>query len=280
MKIDTLVVLYNPKEEFLDHFRCYTRFSSRVIFLDNSTEISPDFVKQIQALPHASYLSLHGNQGIAKALRLGMEEAIKDEADYALTMDQDSVFPEEKLSAIQTILTDPKNQSFGIIGLNFNSKETSLTIQEKRWWLTSGNFVNVRKYQKLKTGFRDDLFIDAVDTDIGHSFHQAGFKVGYIKGISLIHEIGHPKTYHFLFLTFHTLNYQPLRYYYIFRNNYYLYHLDKVFFKKDKNYVKWDMYWKVRLFEDNKAKKLLAIKYGKEDAKKGILGPCQHPDIL
>lgn len=280
MNIITLIVLYNPSNDYLDHYLPLLDFSSKVIFLDNSTKVNQDLVDKIKRIPTAEYISLNGNQGIAKALKVGVEKAIEEQADLALTLDQDSIFPASRMNDILDILEKNKDNNYGIIGLNFNSDETSLEIEDVKWWLTSGNFIYLKNYQKLKQGFDEKLFIDGVDNAIGYQFHQIGCKVGYIKGISLKHTIGNPKVKHIGKLKFSILNYNPIRYYYIYRNINYLYSLDQEFFKEDKHNIDRIMYYKILLFEKHKRKKLKAIKYGRRDAKNKVLGPCKHDDIL
>jgi rhamnosyltransferase len=279
MKIVTIVALYQPKEEYLSNYYGYAAFSDRILFIDNSDKEESKIVEELSRIPKATYLSLKGNQGIAKALKQGMDIACQEKADYALTMDQDSLFPFDRFSTIKTILENNLDSPYGIIGLNFNSQETSLSLKTVRWWLTSGNFISVKKYVTLGQGFDERLFIDGVDADIGHSFAKKGYRIGYIPGISLIHHMGEPRKIRIGFIHFSTLNYSPLRYYYIFRNNNYLYSQDKAFFRKDRFNVNVKIYWKVRFFEKDKKKKLLAMRYGKQDARKALLGKCNHNDI-
>ena len=276
MKIDTLVVLYNPKEEYLSYYIPLFTFSEHVIFVDNSTSYNESLISELKKYSNFIYISLHGNQGVAKALKEGTKLAIKNSADYLLTLDQDSIFPINKIDEIKEILIKHEKENYGIIGLNFNSNERGNEIQDKRWWLTSGNFINLEAYKKLKVGFREELFIDGVDTDIGYQFHQIDYKVGYIKGISLIHNMGDPKKIGFGKLSFTLLNYSPIRYYYIFRNINYLYSLDSKFFKVDKRNIDWKMYLKVLFFEKNKKKNLKAISLGRKDAKNNVLGRCSY----
>ncbi len=276
MKIVTVIVLYNPSPKFFSNYYRYSEFSSMVLFVDNSTNHF-DYHRLIESVPNSRYVSLNGNKGIAKALSLGMETAIREKADYVLTMDQDSVFPFDRFKEIEAIIND--NKDYGILGLNFNSDNTDVSIKDVRWWLTSGNFINVQKYLKLDQGFNPDLFIDAVDADICHSFHSKGFKIGYIQGISLIHEMGKPNKVVIGPFKFTTLNYAPIRYYYIFRNNFYLYLKDKKFFRKDYFNVMVKMKFKIKHFEKNWAMNKKAIRYGIDDAKKGLLGKCSHSDI-
>ena len=54
-----------------------------------------------------------------------------------------------------------------------------------------------------------------------------------LPGYRILHTIGNPIEIQFLGKTFYALNHSPIRYYYRYRNSYYLYHyVDKKFFKK------------------------------------------------
>lgn len=280
LKIETVIVLYNPKDKYMDHYLPLLGFSEKVIFVDNSTKVNESLVTKIRNTANTEYISMGGNQGIADALKTACDKAIEDQADLLLTLDQDSLFPSERIEEIKKILENNMNNNYGIIGLNFNSDETSLDIVDVKWWLTSGNFIYLKNYRQLDRGFDKELFIDGVDNDIGYQFHQKEYKVGYIKGISLKHTIGNPKTIRFGKIVFSILNYPPVRYYYIFRNINYLYSSDKEFFREDKHHIDRIMFWKIVLFEKNKIQKLKAIRYGRKDAKQKRLGRCTHEDIL
>lgn len=275
MRIDAIIVLYNPKKEYLNSLKKYSNYFSNVYFFDNSTEDDSPIIDELRKKSNNCIVKFNENKGIAYALKDGVSKAIDDNADYVLTMDQDSIFPFEKLETIKGILK--KNTNYGIIGLNFNSNETDSNIVDTSWWLTSGNFISISWYKKLKHGFDERLFIDAVDQDICYSFKEINAKVGYIKGISIKHEIGNPKTINLVFKKIHSLNYNPIRYYYIFRNNYYLYyHRDKKFFKSGLYFAKYNMFFKILFFEDNKRKKLRACRLGKKDGKTCKLGRCLY----
>lgn len=276
MRIDCIIVLYNPKDEFLSHFNEIINSFNELFFIDNSTKPNEMIISEIKKNKNVKYISMDGNKGIAAALKLGVEESLKNSPDYILTLDQDSRFPIEKYEDIKQVLQRELDSKYGIIGLNVNSNETSMEIRDVTWIITSGNFINTKNYQSLKQGFDERLFIDGVDQDICHSFHQEGFKIGLIPGASLVHEIGNPIYHRILWKKFSTFNYPPFRYYYMFRNYYYLVKKDKNFFKKEYRKVKYYQTFKILFYEKNKRIKLKAAKLGKQDAKKGILGEMRH----
>ena len=276
MKINSIIVLFNPSDKFLPRYQEMVPYFDRVFFIDNSTTTNEGLVNEIKKMKNVSYFSLGGNKGIAYALKFGMEKALEDNPDYVLTLDQDSRFPVEKIGTVKEILARELDSDYGIIGLNVNSDETDLTIRDVPWIITSGNFINIKNYKKLERGFNEDLFIDGVDQDFCHRFYNAGLKIGMIPGISLEHQIGNPIYHRILWKKFSTFNYPVFRYYYMFRNYHYLHKVDRSFYKKEFRKIKYFQTFKILFYEKNKKAKFRAAKLGKKDAKKGVLGPCGH----
>ena len=276
MKLNSVIVLYNPNDEFLERYKEMAPYFNRVFFIDNSTKYNEHIISELKNINNCFYFSLEGNKGIAYALKVGMEKALENNPDYVLTLDQDSRYPVERMDDVISILEKNLSSDFGIIGLNVNSDETDLNIKEVPWIITSGNFINIINYKKLESGFNEELFIDGVDQDFCHRFHDAGYKIGMIPGISLQHQIGNPIYHRILWKKFSTFNYPPFRYYYMFRNYYYLYNKDHSFYKKEFRKIKYYQKFKILFYEKNKKAKLNAAKLGKKDGKKGILGPCKH----
>lgn len=275
MIIDAVIVLYNPKEEFFGRYKEMSASFNKLFFIDNSPNKNNN--KDLLAdIKNAKYISLEGNKGIAKALNTGVDAAKEDNPDYILTMDQDSIFPLNRMEEITKILKENENSKYGIISVNYNSQETSLEIREVPWWITSGNFINVKALNAASIRFMDELFIDGVDQEFCHSFMLKGYKIGLIPGIGLVHQIGNPITHRILWKKFTTFNYPYFRYYYLFRNYFYLYRTDKKFYKKEYRKVKYFQPFKIRMYEENKKGKLCAAKLGKQDAKRGQLGPCPY----
>ena len=102
MKIDGVVVLYNPEDSIYENILSSQKVLSKLFVIDNSTSPNIKIVEQLKKLNNVEYVSLNGNQGIGKALKVGLELAVEDGADYCLTIDQDSVFPSESIDKIET----------------------------------------------------------------------------------------------------------------------------------------------------------------------------------
>ena len=271
MKIDGVVVFYNPTIEMIDNIKKYYPILNHLFVIDNSNKINEEVVSKVKELEKATYISLGENKGIGYALKVGLEKVKEDNADICLTMDQDSIFPIDKWNEIKEYL-EKEMSNYAIIGLNFNKNETTKGLVEVKTLLTSGNFINMSDYKKIK-GFNEDLFIDCVDFELCEQFYNINRKIAYINEASLIHQMGdNPIRKRFFGIPITCLNHSPIRYYYRYRNGYYLYHKNKKFYKNLKNQF-FSIKLKVVLYEPNKKEKLKMMSRGIRDAKRNILGP-------
>ena len=276
MKIDVVVVLYNPTDAIIRNAISYAQYFDRLFIIDNSETLNFNN-KIFEKYDNIIYFKMNGNEGIASALNKGTEMAMRDSADFCLTMDQDSFFPYDRLPDIKKILSRTEIEQYGIVGLELNKEQSENTkLVNVNRWLTSGNFINLTNFKKLDNGFDSRLFIDAVDCAICYSFRKIGLKIGYIEGISIRHTIGNPQKRKFLNKEFTLMNYSPVRYYYIFRNNIFLYRTDKKAFKENFKSLIFSFLPKVLLFEKNKSNKIKAIYRGIKDGIKSNLGKCKY----
>ena len=161
---------------------------------------------------------------------------------------------------------------YSLIGWDVNRVDPSQEIISVPYWITSGNFVSISDFY-LAGKMNESLFIDYVDFDLGYRFKKAHLKIGYLSGYCITHTIGNPIPIHVLNKTFYALNHSPIRYYYRYRNAYYLYHyVDKEFFKKEYCREMFGSLIKMFLFEKKRNEKIKMIKKGLLDAKKRRLG--------
>lgn len=277
MKIDAVVVLYNPGLEVFDNIASYLSIVDTLFVVDNSTAVNKTLIEKIKKeCKNAAYIPLNGNLGIAKALKEGLNQAMQDGADFCLTMDQDSKFPTTQIDDIKKYLFEYKKE-YGIISLNakgIDKNDDFTGLKDVDVWITSGNFIVMENYKKIE-GFREELFIDLVDFELCEQFHNINKKVGIIGEICLTHKIGEPMIKRFLWKKVKVDNHPPIRYYYQYRNTEYLYRRNKSF------YARWHKEgYKVELVQmllgENKKERLKMIRKGRRDGKKGILGPYKE----
>ena len=264
--VGSCTVLYNPNESVLTNLNSYSNCVDVSVVVDNS-DTKNEISQSLKNDPNFIYIDMDGNKGIAAALNKGIEYLNSKNIDFALTMDQDSLFPTKYYPNILKLVNKYKTD-YSVIGLNFNQDNGGLDeIIEVPYWITSGNFVNISDFMSVG-GFMNELFIDYVDFELGYKFKKNGFKICYLKDFSLKHTIGNPIEIHLFGKTYYAMNHSPIRYYYRYRNAYYLYHfVDRQFFKKE--YYKETIVniLKMLIYEKNRKVKFSMIRKGIQDAK-------------
>lgn len=264
--VGSCTVLYNPNESVLTNLNSYSNCVDVSVVVDNS-DTKNEISQSLKNDPNFIYIDMDGNKGIAAALNKGIEYLNSKNIDFALTMDQDSLFPTKYYPNILKLVNKYKTD-YSVIGLNFNQDNGGLDeIIEVPYWITSGNFVNISDFMSVG-GFMNELFIDYVDFELGYKFKTNGFKICYLKGFSLKHTIGNPIEIHLFGKTYYAMNHSPIRYYYRYRNAYYLYHfVDRQFFKKEYYKEMIVNTLKMLIYEKNQKVKFSMIRKGIQDAK-------------
>lgn len=264
--VGSCTVLYNPNESVLTNLNSYSNCVDVSVVVDNS-DTKNEISQSLKNDPNFIYIDMDGNKGIAAALNKGIEYLNSKNIDFALTMDQDSLFPTKYYPNILKLVNKHKTD-YSVIGLNFNQDNGGLDeIIEVPYWITSGNFVNISDFMSVG-GFMNELFIDYVDFELGYKFKKNGFKICYLKDFSLKHTIGNPIEIHLFGKTYYAMNHSPIRYYYRYRNAYYLYHfVDRQFFKKEYYKEMIVNTLKMLIYEKNQKVKFSMIRKGIQDAK-------------
>ena len=264
--VGSCTVLYNPNESVLTNLNSYSNCVDVSVVVDNS-DTKNEISQSLKNDPNFIYIDMDGNKGIAAALNKGIEYLNSKNIDFALTMDQDSLFPTKYYPNILKLVNKYKTD-YSVIGLNFNQDNGGLDeIIEVPYWITSGNFVNISDFMSV-SGLMNELFIDYVDFELGYKFKKNGFKICYLKDFSLKHTIGNPIEIHLFGKTYYAMNHSPIRYYYRYRNAYYLYHfVDRQFFKKEYYKEMIVNTLKMLIYEKNQKVKFSMIRKGIQDAK-------------
>lgn len=264
--VGSCTVLYNPNESVLTNLNSYSNCVDVSVVVDNS-DTKNEISQSLKNDPNFIYIDMDGNKGIAAALNKGIEYLNSKNIDFALTMDQDSLFPTKYYQDIMKLVNKYKTD-YSVIGLNFNQENGGLDeIIEVPYWITSGNFVNISDFMSVG-GFMNELVIDYVDFELGYKFKKNGFKICYLKDFSLKHTIGNPIEIHLFGKTYYAMNHSPIRYYYRYRNAYYLYHfVDQQFFKKEYYKEMIVNTLKMLIYEKNQKVKFSMIRKGIQDAK-------------
>jgi rhamnosyltransferase len=94
------VVLLNPSEEVLTNICSYIDQVDRVFIVDNSDTVNPSFQERSKHFPNMKIIRSVGNRGIAVALNELAGKALERGYDFLLTMDQDSMVPEQMILSL------------------------------------------------------------------------------------------------------------------------------------------------------------------------------------
>jgi len=276
IKIYGVVLLYNPEETIIDNIMSYINYVEKLYIVDNSEKKNAKLINAIQSLsPKCIYIDNNGNQGVAHALNIGAKLAIKNGADWLLTMDQDSSFTQNSFVKLIDWIEHNDIYDVGIVSpLHFESQVSLLDTNKNYITMTSGNLVNLIIYNKVGD-FLEELFIDSIDTEYCLRLKKFNYKIQRVLSVVLNHNLGDIKYYNFGNKKITYTNHNYLRRYYMMRNRMYIWkkYVDVLpsFINSDKKEVMKEIV-KIILFEKSKFKKLIYIFKGYIDYKKNKFG--------
>jgi rhamnosyltransferase len=222
-KICAGIVTYNPDLTRLkDNYMHLSKQVDFVVVCDNGSK-NVDCIKELIQNSDA-VISLNENRGIAYALNKLCEYAKNKGYKWILTMDQDSVCPDDMVEKLVQHCDD----NAAIVGPRILYRENEAysakyenDLENVDWVITSGSLTNTDVWGRIN-GFDNLLFIDKVDTDYGIRANKAGYKVVRDNTVVLNHELGKLHCKRLLGRTIYVTNHNPMRIYYQCRNTVYL----------------------------------------------------------
>lgn len=271
--IALIVILYNdnPKEYIFEN-NDYTK-----IIVDNT----PNRNLALKGT-NLYYIPLKENYGIAKALNVGFKKAKELEAQWVLTMDQDSELPANMIEEYIKFINEG-HHDIGIIAPLINVYQGECKRQSDSYFeineaLTSGSFINMQAYD-ASGGFKEDMYIDSVDFEFCWNIKSHGFKVFQLNKVLMQHQLGDTHDikvlgHHLFYVTHH--NY--IRRYYMTRNSLYVRKLYGSIMPQPKYVAIRHLVslMKILLFEKDVVRKLKAIRLGKRDFKNNKFGKFDY----
>lgn len=274
MKVLAGIVLFNPDinrlKENIDAIYCQV---DTVVLVNNGSENFDKIQMLVKEYEGVRSIDNKRNLGIATALKRMMDFAIREQYDWVLTLDQDSVCQPgliEKYSHYVDI------EKIGILTCNIIDRNFSVDsgfregqeYREIKQCITSASLVSVAAY-KLTDGFDEKLFIDSVDFDICITMRKHGFKIVKVNFNGILHEVGCGKNVKLLFKSYVSYNHSPFRQYYMARNQKYLLKKFPDQFSKCKEWLReFRTELIIVLYEKDKIKKLRRRWKGIRDANK------------
>ena len=276
MKIAGIVTLYKQDVDVLDNIDSYINSIDKLYVVDNND--TDDFKNQINN-SKIEYIPNYKNIGVATALNIGANKAIKEGYKWLLTMDQDSKFENnDDVSKMIEYLEKVDTSKLGLITpwhvINTGVKKQSEEIDNPLEVMTSGNIINLDAYQEVG-GFKDSYFIDDIDIEYCMNLNKHGYHIDRLNYIELKHDLGDIEVKHFLNRNFVCSNHNYIRRYYMVRNTFYLCDEYKDTFPEYCHFLKRGLRGQLQniiLFEKDKFRKVRNMYRGYRDYKKKKVG--------
>ncbi len=285
MKICAGIVLYEPESQRLkENVEAIISQVDKVFLIDNGSKNIDEIKKLFDFENKITFILNEENEGIAKALNQLCNTALKEDFDYIVTLDQDSVAGENMVEEMHHYI----QEDIGVIAPRVMDdyeeqiNEDLPLIEEIERPVTSGCITSLKVWEELG-GFDEKMFIDCVDFDFDTRVLKAQKRIIRVNRAVLHHRLGKAKEVKFFVFfgkllgieklkkPFYTYNHSVIRTYYYARNiKYYIFkHKDFLDLKTERRtYLKWFIL-KV-FFEKQKLKKLFAIIKGNAHSKKLI----------
>lgn len=249
LSVCTIVVSFHPEAERLSRLCRLLETQCQYVIVDNGSDADLLTELKKRLTEHGRLLTLGENRGIAAAQNAGVDFAstqLVTRPRYYLFLDQDSMPADDLVVSLrkeyeETRQIDPLVAAIAPALLDIRSRELLRLHQEmmglyikrrirsgqpgRRYRVaslnSSGTFVEASTLEEIGA-FREDLFIDHVDTEWSHRARHMGYSLYVSSHTCLEHEMGRGLEKIWVFGDQHFPSRAPLRHYYLFRNNVFL----------------------------------------------------------
>ena len=283
--VAAIIVTFHPARDLRDGIAALLDQVSAIVVVDNGScpgELpagdDPRFEGRLEIIANGE------NRGLATALNQGLRRARERGAGWALTLDQDSApLPNLVAAGGRAFNAHPNPERLAVIGAALATdgprSASAPAYRTMRAVITSGALHSIPAWERLGE-FRDDFFIDCVDTEFSLRARAAGFDVIQSTELALAHRIGSPTRKWALGRWMLPSNHSPLRRYYMTRNHLSIW---RHYARSDGRFVAQDIRQSIREWigivfaESDRVAKLRAILAGARDAALGRYGPRRLP---
>lgn len=217
------VVTFQPDIIRLEqNLESVTQQVAQVYIIDNHSENIRSIHRLAATYRNVIIIENNDNYGIAKALNQMSKQALCDGFSWILTLDQDSVIPD---NLIETITPYIKDYSIGIIcpavyyeGWNKTLKGNNEAEYIKAC-MTSASLTRLEAWNRVG-GYREDYFIDFVDNEFCMKLELNGYRILRVNGCIMKHQLGIMREFRIFGKSRIRLSvHSPQRFYYMVRNN-------------------------------------------------------------
>ncbi len=194
--IAVVVSCFNPPDALVSRVAKWSAEIGPVIAVDDGSTRASENYWQLLRDAGAQVVTLRQNSGIAAALNVGIQTAIgKHDPEWILTMDQDSELGECYVSAALGAFDDSAETSIGLLcsgsqnGYNVPLMRSAVGLTESFDPMQSGTMIKRQVISEIGL-FREDFFIDAVDSEFTARARASGWRALAVPGADLVHSLG------------------------------------------------------------------------------------------
>ncbi len=297
IKVCAVVVTYNPDEALLERLAAIKRQAEKVILVDNASGEESRAILQLASEDHhIDVVANTDNVGVAAALNQGIQKARDEGFEWVLTLDQDSEPSQgmlEELWAAYGTVANPERIAIiapQVIDAEIGRRAPFLrkrfgpfyrrdrcdnsALEDVTAVITSGALVRLSVIEAIG-GFREDFFIDYVDTEFCLRALSHGYRIAVACRAELKHRLGDRRKLRLglfsLYPTFHS----PVRWYSISRNRI---PMLRAYSLRFPHWLAYELvatiftFLRMLLTEDQKGAKLSAVVRGTWDGLSGRMG--------
>jgi rhamnosyltransferase len=287
-QVCAVLVSYHPDAELpLRVARALREVGALVIVDNGSSETALAMLRLLGGDPRISLIFNFANLGIAQALNLGIARAKQLGYEWVLLLDQDSLVDQGMVAAMLEVRAAyPASSRVAVLGAGFRDVNKDRADEQpasggEAWEevesvITSGSLIPLAIHDLLGA-FREEFFIDYVDSDYCFRARARGFRIIKTRRALMSHAIGAATWHRGIGVDKWTSNHSADRRYYIARN-------DTVMLREHAGYRYglWALKSlgrrlrdcrRVLLYEQAKMRKLAGIFGGWWDGVRGRLGP-------
>ena len=289
-------ILFNPGETLANNVEGLSAQTSYVILVNNGS--SEHVFERIEQLSnkHVEIIWNERNLGIAAALNQGLRRAIELGYSWGITLDQDSRPAADMIARLCEAYRetkDPERIAILAPGIFNRGLDKSTYYLRPRFGpfyerarcdggilesvstvITSGSMINLMIFQELG-GYREDFFMDFVDTEYCLRARMSGYKIAVACGARLEHVLGQRREVRVIGLRLYPTFHPPQRWYTISRNRVVMIRMYALSFPHWFTYeIAASLFTLVRrlLAEDERLAKLRAVWRGFLDGLRGKMG--------
>ena len=291
-----VVITYNPTDALVDNISRLAKQIPYIVIIDNASEC--EILERFGNISSEKLEIIRNprNLGIAAALNQGLQRAGELGYSWGVTMDQDSraeINLIDKLCAAlaqvrethRIVIVAPQIYNLDLELPTYYLRPRFGPFYERAYCregildsvttvITSGSMINIKIFQELG-GYREDFFMDYVDTEFCLRAGSEGYKIIVACEARLDHTLGDRREVRVgrwrLFPTFHP----PQRWYTISRNRVAMIRMYALRFPHWFTYeivASWYTLARMLLTEDDRLEKVRAVWRGLLDGLRGKMG--------